>query len=114
MLKKLQAKDSIIDYPNPENTGDTWRDATYNWVVSRYKKNGHAWRKSDTTVWKGFVYGVTAYIGYIIFFSLMMWLLMWIHDKYGAAKAIITALVILLARLNIMIKQLSSLNKRFQ
>jgi hypothetical protein len=48
-LKKI-IKDDVIPYPEKRNTGQPIRDKIFNWVVARYQKHNHPWKKSDQRV----------------------------------------------------------------
>lgn len=113
MIDKIKEKDVAIDYPGKSNTGEPIKDKIFNWVVGRYKKHNHPWYKSDQVVWGGAIYGVSSYFGYAIFFGLFLYILVWVQGKYGDGRAIIMALLFILVRINILIKQMVKLNRNF-
>jgi hypothetical protein len=106
-------KDEIIGYPNPSNTGEPWKDAVFNWVVGRYKKHNHPWKKSDQRVWRGAIFGLTSYFGYVIFFAFFGYILYTTNKLYGFEKAVLLGILFVLFRINILIKQMVQLNKKF-
>jgi hypothetical protein len=81
--------------------------------VRRYKKHGHPWKKSDQRIFHGFIYGVSGYFGYIIFFSLFGYLFWQTEKLLGFNKALLFALLLILFRINLVLKQLVVLNKKF-
>lgn len=105
--------DEIIGYPKLENSGEPWKDKIFNWVVSRYQKHDHPWKQSDQRVWHGAIYGLTSYCGAVIFFVVIGWLLFQMQKLYGFEKALLLALLMILFRVNILIKQLVKLNRNF-
>ena len=109
----MKLKDDIIDYPGPENSGYAWKDKVFDWVVKRYKKYNHPWRKSDQRIWHGFLYGITSYIGSIFFFVFIGFILYQTQKLFGFARAILLALLMILFRINIIIKQIIQLNRKF-
>lgn len=109
----LGKKDNVLGYPGPKNTGSGIKDGIYNWVVKRYKKNNHPWKKSDEVVWGGFVYGVLDIGGVFLFVGIMYWLLDWTLSNHGFEKMIMVLGVILLVRVNILVRQIAALNKKF-
>jgi hypothetical protein len=73
--------------------------------------HNHPWRKSDERVWGGFIYGVTAYLGYVLFFAFFGWILYTVDKLYGFERAVLLAMLFILFRINIMIKLF---NRRYQ
>ena len=112
-IQIIKDKDRVITYPEKKNTGQPIKDQIFNWVVHRYKKNNHEWHISDDKIFNGFIYGVLGYLGYVIFFALMWWIISITQKKWGDMKALFVVLLIILVRLNIMIKQLVTLNRKF-
>jgi len=93
-LKEKVLGHEVIEYPERKNTGYVIRDAVYNWVLERYRKNNHPWTKQDEFFFNGFIYQVTTYIGYIIFVTLFWWILSIIEHRYGPERAIIAAILL--------------------
>jgi hypothetical protein len=106
-------KDDIIDYPGPENSGYAWKDAIFNWTVRRYKKHNHPWHKSDQRIWHGAIFGLTQYFGSIFFFVFIGLILYQTQKLFGFARAVLLALLMILFRINIIIKQIVQLNRKF-
>jgi hypothetical protein len=109
----IKFEDKVLDYPPPSNSGYPWKDKLFDFVVKRYQKNNHPWKKSDQDIWSGAIFAVTQYIGTIVFLGFIGWLLYQTNKLYGFEKAILLALLMILFRVNIVIKQLVMLNKKF-
>jgi hypothetical protein len=105
--------DDIVGYPPPSNTGEPWKDKIFDWVVKRYQKNNHPWKKSDDRVWRGAIFGVTSYLGALVFFALIGFVLYQTNKLYGFEKAVLLAMLMILFRINVLIKQMVQLNRKF-
>jgi hypothetical protein len=110
---KMKMEDPVIGYPPPSNSGEPWKDKLFDWVVGRYKKHNHEWKKSDQRVWSGAIFGITTYFGTLLFFALLGWLLWQTNKLYGFEKAVLLALLMILFRVNVLIKQMVTLNRKF-
>lgn len=106
-------KDHEIGYPDKKSTGQPFKDRFYNWVVLRYRKHNHPWMKSDERVWGGFIYGVLDYVWLVVWVWLFWWLLNSIMKHQGFQQAVLAALLMLLIRLNLLIRKITELNKKF-
>jgi len=111
-VKNLK-KDEIIDYPSKQVTGNPAKDWLFNWVVRRYQKNNHSWKKSDQRTWSGGIYGVGNYLGALLFFAFFGFLLYQTNKLYGFERAALLAMLMILFRVNIAIKQMVQLNRKF-
>jgi len=100
-------------YPQEQNTGRRFSDAVFNWVVNRYRTLRHPWTRSDDIIWKTACYHIPEYIGIIIFFAIFWLLIKFSNKKYGEMRTLHFLILILIFRVNIMIKQLFALNKKF-
>ena len=110
--EKIKINDNILPYPEEQNTGAKLKDGAFNWIVSRYKKFNHPWKKSDNIVWKGAIYSLSWLFGIIIFLAIMWVLINFSIKKYGEMRTLFYILLLVLLRVNAMIKQLIILNKK--
>jgi hypothetical protein len=86
----------------------------YQWIKNRYYKNRREWKKSDVIVWKGSCTVMLVWIGYLIFAGVFGWLFIKLYDTYGIGKMLAFFFILILWRVNIMIKQLAQLDKKFK
>lgn len=110
--KKIQSE---LDYPEgfpfdeddiPQSIGGK----IYQWVKCRYYENDRPWKKSDVFVWKGACLHMGTWIGIVIFVTIFGWLFLKTYDLFGIGKLISMIAVIVLIRLNMLIKLLNELN----
>jgi hypothetical protein len=80
------------------------RDAIYNWLVRRYGKLGHPWQKSDKIVFGGFLDYVWPWIPDLFFVYVMYFILKWTYTLYGTERLFMLAVVMVLFRLNALIR----------
>ena len=80
------------------------RDAVYNWIVRRYGEKGNGWGLSDTLVFKGAIFYVWPWIPDLAFVYLMYFILNWTYARYGFERLFVLAIVMLLFRLNALIR----------
>jgi hypothetical protein len=113
VLVKIVIKDDVMPYPEKKNTGQPLRDKAYNWVVARYKRNNHFWKKSDERVWGGFIYYVVDYIWLLTWIGLLWLIINSSLKRVGFEKTVFVVAIIFLIRLNSLIKQMVQLNKKF-
>ena len=109
----ISIKDDDIGYPKKSNTGTPWKDWLFDWIVGRYKKHNHPWKRSDQRVWHGSVYGLTSYFGAVFFFAFFGFLFYQTNKLYGFEKAILLAMMMVLFRINVLIRQMVALNKKW-
>jgi hypothetical protein len=100
-------------YPQIANTGNKIGDFFFNWIVNRYRNLRNSWTKSDNFMWKGACYTFPELIGIIIFFTIFWLLINFSLKKYGEARTLFYLILIVLLRINVMIKQLVVLNKKY-
>jgi len=93
-------------------TGSVWKESLYNKIVDRYTTKGREFSFSDQFVWKGSVYQIPEFVGYILFFMFFLWLAMISFKYYGAPRTYIFMALLILWRVNMMLKQLYQLNKK--
>ena len=109
----MKINDEVVGYPPPANSGEPWKDKIFDWVVHRYQKHNHPWKKSDQTVWSGGIYGITSYGGMLLFFALIGFVLYQTNKLYGFEKAVLLGMLMILFRVNVLIKQMVQLNRKF-
>jgi hypothetical protein len=80
------------------------RDKIYNAIVARYGKKGNRWSKSDTFVWKGFIYHIWDYFWMVVFIYIIYWAANALYDHYGMWRAISFIFVVILIRINMLIR----------
>lgn len=87
-------------------------DRVYFWIIDRYTRNWHEFKWSDRFVWKGAVYVVPEFIGYAVFFAIFLMLAAIGFRKYGEARTYVFFMLLILWRLQAMIKLLGQLNRK--
>jgi hypothetical protein len=87
------------------------RDLVYNKIVDRYGVKGNAWKTSDSIIFQGFIYYVWDYVMAIVVIGVLTWILVLTYDRFGLAKTGIVAFVMLLWRVNILIRQGAQANR---
>lgn len=108
MLENELKKLGVVD--NSEHLRHTdfpMRDRVFNWIVKRYERNKHEWTKSDDAVWGGFIYFIWDWIVILAFLYLMWFIFNLLRKGYDDVHAIAFLLIMILFRLNVMIRKLS-------
>jgi len=109
----LRWKDEELPFPPDKNTGAKIKDATFNWILKRYKKFNHPWKKSDQMVWNSTIYHLGDLIGILLFFWIMWLLINFSLKKYGEWRTLFYILIIFIFRVNMLVQQIAALNKKF-
>lgn len=123
MLKKQKKKsqkkslsDKDLEYPQgfpyDEDTPLGMGGKIYQWVKGRYYLNRRPWKKSDVFIWKGACIHMGSWIGIIVFITVFGWIFMKTYDKYGIGKFLTLVSVIILIRMNFMIKYLGDIRSQ--
>lgn len=89
-------------------------DKIYFWVIDRYTRNKNEFTFSDRFIWKGTIYLVPETLSYVLFIALFLTLAHIGFEKYGEARTVVFFMLLLMWRLQAIIKQLAQLNKKFQ
>jgi hypothetical protein len=97
-----------------QDTGAKLKDSIYNKIIDRYTKNMHEFRYSDRFIWAGTVYAIPETIGYIIFFAIFLALAHISFNKYGEARTVVFFILLLIWRVQILVKLLSSINRKLK
>ena len=100
--------DNSIFYRTTDHAG---RDIVFNWIVRRYERNGHVWKKSDGMVWGGALYHVLDYFWMLIFIYFVYVVANFMYDRYGIFKAGMVIVVMILIRFNSLIKKVDQTNR---
>jgi len=106
-------KDDVLPYPEKSNTGQPMRDKLFNWIVGRYQKNNHLWKKSDQRVWHGAIFLCLDYAWLLIWIAALWLIINGSMKRVGFEKTIFVVAIIFLIRINSLIKQLVQLNRKF-
>lgn len=93
-----------------EDTPSKLKDMAYTWIIDRYTRNGRRFNFSDRFVWKGVVYALPEMIGYIIFFTIFLFLAHISFEKYGEARTIVFFILLLIWRVQVGVKLLGKIN----
>jgi len=109
----LGLKDDIIPYPDLSNTGQPIRDKIFNFVVARYKKFNHLWRKSDQRIWGNSIFVVVDYIWLLVWIGALWLVINGSLKRVGFEKTVFVVAMIFLIRINALVKQLVKLNRKF-
>lgn len=102
----------LNDLKKVHATGAQFKESMYNKIVDRYTRNGREFSFSDQFVWKGSIYQIPEIFGYIMFFAIFLTLALLSFKRYGEARTIVFVMLLMTWRLNMMLKQLSQLNKK--
>lgn len=100
------------NFPHDEPDVPGLGGKAYQWVKNRYHKNRRPWKKSDVIVWKGTFTVVTVWIGYLIFAAIFGWFFIKLYDTYGISRMLSFMAVLVLWRINMMVKLLNALNRK--
>lgn len=85
------------------------RDKVFNGIVTRYGTKGNKWEKSDDQIWGGAIYFIWDWAMILVFIYFMWFMFNFMQKSYGDVHAIAFLLIMILFRLNIMIKKLSKM-----
>lgn len=99
-----------LGFPFDEDVPHTLGGKIYQWVKNRYYENRRPWNKSDVFVWKGACLHMGSWVGILIFASIFGWLFLKTYSLYGIGKLVSLVSVIVLIRLNFLIKLLNEIN----
>jgi hypothetical protein len=94
-----------------EHTAYPKRDKIYNAVVARYGKKGNLWTKSDTFIFYGFIYTIWDYFIMVLFLWLIYFAANFFYEKYGLWRAISFLFVVILIRINMLIRVQNKIDK---
>ncbi len=93
-------------------TGSVMKEKLYNKIIDRYTRKGREFVFSDEFIWKGSIYQIPEFFGYILFFMFFLWLAMISFKYYGEARTIVFVMLLIMWRANMMLKQLYQINKK--
>jgi hypothetical protein len=88
------------------------RDKVFNWVVRRYGLKGNKWKTSDDVIFGGVVYHVWDWIPILLFIYFVYFITTWVHDKYGLFRALVVLAIMVIMRLNAVVRKLDQINRR--
>jgi len=95
-----------------KDTESKWKDNLFNSIIKRYSKNGRQFMFSDRFVWTGAVYTLPEIFGYIIFFAIFLYLGHLSLNRYGEFRTFMFFMLLLIWRVNIMVKFMGKLNQK--
>jgi hypothetical protein len=87
------------------------RDKLYNKIVARYGAKGNLWTSSDTFVFGGFLYFIWDYFIMVLFLWLIYFAANFFYEKYGLWRAISFLFVVILIRINMLIRVQNKIDK---
>ena len=91
------------------------RDAFYNWIVTAYAKRGKKWTTkgifSDRVFFSALFDQAWPWVPMLLFIYVFYWVTGWVYDRYGLARAVMFMAVMMLFRLNVLIRQVTFTNK---
>jgi len=102
----------INDSAKELSSGKVWKETLYNKIIDRYTKKGREFEFSDKFVWKGAIYQIPEFFGYIVFFALFLSLAMMSFKRYGESRTIIFVMLLIMWRINMSLKHLAQINKK--
>lgn len=116
MVRKNKLKPEVAKKVNASfkegSTGHPLKEKLYNGIVDRYSKHGNEFTFSDRFVWKGAVWVLPEIFGYIIFFTIFLYLASFSFKRYGDARTIVFFILLLIWRVQVGVKQLNQINKK--
>lgn len=114
MVSKRRRRPDIrrINDAKKKETDHPLLDRIYFWVIDRYTKHNHVFKFSDVFVWKGAIYMIPETLSYIIFFALFLKLADISFKKYGDARTVVFFILLLIWRVQVIIKLLGKVNKK--
>jgi len=117
MGKKKLTKQEALALKNAndaqkQETEHALYDRLYFWIVDRYTKNQHKFKFSDAFVWKGAVYVIPEMLSYLIFFAIFLALAYVSFKKYGEARTIVFFILLLIWRVQILVKIGNKINRK--
>jgi len=104
-------KESVDNSKFYRMTEHKLKDKVFNLVVLRYGYKGNKWQKSDDFVWGGFIYYIVDYFWLLIFIYFIYAMGNLLYNKYGLWKAVMFVVVMVLIRLNSLIKKVDQTNR---
>ena len=96
-----------------KDTESILKDRLFNKIVDKYSRHGNIFNFSDRFVWTGALYVLPEIFGYILFFLFFFYLAMLSFKRYGEFRTYIFMALLIMWRLNIMLKYLAKVNKKF-
>lgn len=92
-----------------------FRDAIYNWLVTKHAQKGKSWSTegffSDRVFWNATLDQVWPWVPVLLFIYLVYFLASWTFDNYGMFKAILVVAVMVIIRVNALVRQVTYTNK---
>jgi hypothetical protein len=88
------------------------KDKVFNWIVRRYERNGHEWKRSDDIVWRGSIYHVFDFFWMCLIVWLLIWSISLVYNRFGMFRALQSIMVIVLLRLAMISRKVSLLNRQ--
>jgi hypothetical protein len=100
-------------YPEITPSGNKLGDFVFFWVVKKHREKNKPWTASDNLVWRVGCYVIPEYIGVIVFMGIFWWLVGALSRIYADPwKVLYFLLIVMLVRLNAMIKVLNKISQR--
>lgn len=94
------------------STGNILKEKMYNKVIDRYSKHGNLFEFSDRVIWKGVFWTLPEIFGYMIFFSLFLFLAHVGFKRYGEPRTYVFFALLIMWRVQMAVKQLHQINKK--
>lgn len=101
-----------VNHRYKKDTESKSKDFFYNKILDRYTNNGIEFSISDRFVWQGAIYTLPGIFGYMLFFSLFLYLAHLSFTRYGDARTIVFFILLVVWRLNVAVKYLAKLNEK--
>lgn len=95
-----------------QDTDSHTKDRVYNWIVDKYTSRGKKFVFWDRFVWKGSVYMLPEFFGYIIFFAVFYYLGGLVLRNYGWERMVAFYMLLIIWRLNSGLALLNKVNKK--
>ena len=86
----------------------------YNSMIDKYTNRNKRFEFSDVVVWKGSIYELPTIISYILFFLLFLFIGHLSLERYGWERTIIFFILLVVWRIQMLIKVMNALNKKFE
>jgi len=91
------------------------RDVVYNWLVAKYAKKGKVWTTkgifSDRVFFNALLDQAWPWVPTLLFIYVVYFLASWAFSRYGIFKAILVVAVMVIIRINALVRQVSYTNR---
>lgn len=112
--KEIVVDELVVEYNEKykQNTESHVKDSVYNWLIDKYSARGKKFVFWDRLVWKGSVYMIPEFVGYIVFFAVFYFLGSLILARSGWEKMVMFFFLLMIWRVNMLVGLLKKINTK--